>query len=205
MKHWIIDRDVVPLRSWVDAFPLAKIVQFNNVSAISPGEQCIIWVRCRSNELLDTVMEQFRPSSGHFIVVLADEPNESTVARALALGASGCCNTYSAPDVLRQVALVVQNGGFWVGQALLQRIVGSASRLLGERSAGQLKDSWSSLLSDREAQVARLVASGASNKEIAEHLFITERTVKAHLSAIFEKLDVRDRLQLSLRINGLKT
>ncbi|MBL8432557.1 MAG: helix-turn-helix transcriptional regulator, partial [Dechloromonas sp.] len=65
-------------------------------------------------------------------------------------------------------------------------------------------DDWGTLLSGRETQVARLVASGASNKEIADQLAITERTVKAHLTVIFEKLGVRDRLQLSLRINGLK-
>ncbi|QKV57525.1 MAG: response regulator transcription factor [Dechloromonas sp.] len=45
----------------------------------------------------------------------------------------------------------------------------------------------------------------AANKEIATRLEITERTVKAHLSAIFEKLGVRDRLQLSLRVNGVKS
>ena len=52
--------------------------------------------------------------------------------------------------------------------------------------------------------MARLVAGGASNREVAEQLSITERTVKAHLSAIFEKLGLRDRLQLSLRINGVQ-
>lgn len=51
--------------------------------------------------------------------------------------------------------------------------------------------------------MAKLVAGGASNKEIAGQLSITERTVKAHLSAVFEKLGLRDRLQLSLKINGL--
>jgi DNA-binding NarL/FixJ family response regulator len=52
----------------------------------------------------------------------------------------------------------------------------------------------------REAQVARAVAVGRSNKEVADLLFISERTVKAHLSAVFEKIGVRDRLQLVLRL-----
>jgi len=48
--------------------------------------------------------------------------------------------------------------------------------------------------------VARVVSAGRSNKEVAAQLFISERTVKAHLGAVFEKLGVRDRLQLVLRL-----
>jgi DNA-binding NarL/FixJ family response regulator len=104
--------------------------------------------------------------------------------------------------VLRQVALVVANGGLWVGQNLLRRVMGSTARIMEGRPQAK-SDDWSAQLSEREAQVARLVASASSNKEIARQLSISERTVKAHLTSIFEKLGLRDRLQLSLRINGL--
>jgi DNA-binding NarL/FixJ family response regulator len=53
-------------------------------------------------------------------------------------------------------------------------------------------------LSARELQVAQAVAEGRSNKEVADLLSISERTVKAHLGAVFEKLGIRDRLQLVL-------
>jgi two-component system, NarL family, nitrate/nitrite response regulator NarL len=58
-------------------------------------------------------------------------------------------------------------------------------------------------LTSRELMVAEQVAHGASNREIAVALEITERTVKAHLSAIFDKLGVRDRVQLALRMNNI--
>ena len=58
-------------------------------------------------------------------------------------------------------------------------------------------------LSPREEEVLREIAQGASNKEIARQLDITERTVKAHVSAMLEKLGARDRLQLSLIFNGV--
>jgi hypothetical protein len=51
-------------------------------------------------------------------------------------------------------------------------------------------------------EVARLIAGGASNKEVARALDIAERTVKAHAGAIFEKLGARDRLHLALIMNG---
>ena len=59
-------------------------------------------------------------------------------------------------------------------------------------------------LTEREREVARAVARGAANKEIARELAITERTVKAHVGAILEKLGARDRLQLSLIVNGVE-
>jgi DNA-binding NarL/FixJ family response regulator len=60
-------------------------------------------------------------------------------------------------------------------------------------------------LSDREIEVVTLVASGHRNKEIASKLFISEQTVKTHLSNIFQKLEVNDRLELALYAmrNGL--
>lgn len=203
MNQWIIDRDLVPLRSWVEAFPQLKMLHPGEIHAFSDEGPGILWCRQRANETLASALQQIRLRPGQLAVVLADEPDDSIVSEALALGASGCCNTYAAPEVLRQVALVVQNGGLWIGQEMLRRLVGGTSRILGARSIAQQKNEWSSVLSDRETQVARLVASGASNREIAEKLSITERTVKAHLSAVFEKLGLRDRLQLSLRINGL--
>jgi len=52
-------------------------------------------------------------------------------------------------------------------------------------------------LSEREIEVAKLIAMGDSNKVIARKLNITERTVKSHVSTIFTKLDVKDRLKLA--------
>ena len=135
-------------------------------------------------------------------MVLSDQPDETVALVSLAAGASGCCNSHAAPEVLRQVALVVGNGGLWVGQGLVQRLVGGAARALAGSPAAVASDDWAKPLSEREQEVARRVAQGASNKEIAAQLDISERTVKAHLGAIFEKLGVRDRLQLLLRVNG---
>jgi len=137
------------------------------------------------------------------VVVLADEPSDALTLEVLAVGAAGCCNTHAAPEVLQQVALVVENGGLWVGQSVLLQLMGNMSRVLGQRQAHSENPMLLRVLSGREVQVAKLVADGASNKEIAERLSIAERTVKAHLTAIFEKTGARDRLQLSLKINGL--
>ena len=89
------------------------------------------------------------------------------------------------------------------GTSLVQRLV-AATRELVQRNPGADGGAVCDLsaLSEREAQVARAVAQGRSNKEVAEQLFISERTVKAHLGAIFDKLGVRDRVQLVLKLQS---
>jgi len=59
-----------------------------------------------------------------------------------------------------------------------------------------------SALSERERDVALMIDQGKSNREIGDALFISERTVKAHLSSIYKKLHVEDRVHLILRLRG---
>jgi DNA-binding NarL/FixJ family response regulator len=57
-------------------------------------------------------------------------------------------------------------------------------------------------LTQREYEIATLVGNGETNKQIARRLDITERTVKAHLTEVFRKLDIADRLKLALIVKG---
>lgn len=203
MKHWFIDDTAEGLPSWREAMPQAAFVGRAALGQLPKNEEAVFWVRLRAGRPLESCLP-VEHGPAQFVVLLCDEPEEGLVVQALATGAAGCCNTHAAPEVLRQVALVVGNGGLWVGQSLLQKLIGATNRALEQRLPAPNDDSWAAGLSDRETQVARLVANGASNKEIARDLDITERTVKAHLTTIFEKLGLRDRLQLSLRVNGVQ-
>jgi two-component system, NarL family, nitrate/nitrite response regulator NarL len=132
------------------------------------------------------------------VVVLTLVPDADEAVRALGSGARGYCHALAAPEMLRQVALVVSNGGLWLGPDLMARASVAVSRAVtpGLRPALDVFEA----LTPRERAVALQVAEGSANKEIARRLNITPRTVKAHLSAIFDKLGVRDRLQLVLAL-----
>lgn len=133
-------------------------------------------------------------------------PTSRTMNRATAIddGARGYLHASAVPDLMQEASLVVAHGGLWVGPGLVQRLVAATRMVLSRQPAASSARSPGSLdsLSTREAEVVRAVASGLSNKEVARQLDITERTVKAHLGSSFEKLGVRDRLQLVLYVSG---
>ncbi len=185
---------------WRQAFPDAAGAR---AADPLPGDGPV-WVQVPPGQPSARLVGAIRRRAGaRPLIILADEPTEDDALAALSAGAAGYCNSHAAPEVLQQVATVVENGGLWVGQRLMQRLLAGTARLAPppEVAGG----AWASTLTEREREVAAAVAGGASNKEVARRLDITERTVKAHVGAILDKLGARDRLQLSLIVNGIET
>ena len=206
MKSIFLSYRTEALSRWRDAFPHAEIhLNFDSgtLIAVSSQERSIIWLHLAAESVdLSKQIERVRAMAMHCpVVILSNLPSEQEGLLSFAAGASGYCNALAVPETLRQVAAVVEHGGLWVGQDLMKRLFSAMSARMNLSEIGNsLSD-----LSPREAQVAQAVARGATNKEVARALGITERTVKAHVSAIFSKLDVRDRLQLSLLVNGVES
>ncbi|ANN66736.1 helix-turn-helix transcriptional regulator [Bordetella bronchialis] len=131
-------------------------------------------------------------------VVASARPHDEQGTKVLASGAVGYCHAYAPATLMNQVLEVVDAGEIWMGRSLVTRLL----RLVESRAGG--KEEWhANALTEREDMVARRAAVGEANGEIAAALGITERTVKAHLSSVFEKLGVSDRLQLALRVHGI--
>lgn len=193
--------DLLP--RWREAFPSAVARRLD--ARVSRGETplapLVVWVRLPQSAIVPVTLQGIRDTYGTIpIVVLSDRPDDEQAVACFAAAARGYCNTHAVPELLARIADVVAHGGLWIGETLMQRLLQGTAHI----STPVLTDAppdWAVLLTDRERQVALAVARGASNKEIARELGITERTVKAHAGAIFEKLGVRDRLQLSLVIN----
>lgn len=137
------------------------------------------------------------------LVVASPRPNDAEGTRVLALGAHGYCHSYAPVTSLAQTLEVVASDGIWMGRSLVRRLLRMVSDHAQETPEPQAWDGG--LLTDREITVAECAANGQANAQIAEQLGITERTVKAHLSAAFDKLNVSDRLQLALLVHGIST
>jgi len=126
-----------------------------------------------------------------------------TAEGLMLIGAGGraYCNCYIAPELLHKAVEVVALGEVWLGRRLVKHLLRNLGGQLPPMvDIDNAEARWS--LTAREREVSLLVADGASNKGVARHLGITERTVKAHLSAIFRKTNTRDRLQLGLLVRA---
>lgn len=191
------------LPRWSEAFQGGRAGRSQVVRSPKSGKIDVVWLRLEHGLPVAVQIENLGPQFKLIpCVVLSDQPTDEEALAAFAAGARGYCNTHAAAQLLVQIAAVVLQGGLWIGESLMKRLVSATGRLQASVAPATEGETWSRSLTDREKQVARTVASGASNKEIARALGITERTVKAHVGSIFEKLQVRDRLQLSLKVNG---
>ena len=126
------------------------------------------------------------------VILLTARIEHEEVMRALELGVSGIVLKESAPmqilDCIRRVAA----GEQWLDSVIGRRTLDGVLR----RQAAATR--VAQVLTGREIEVVRMVATGLRNKEIADRLAISEGTVKAHLRTVFDKLGIDSRVQLSI-------
>jgi len=162
------------------------------------------------------------------VIVLTEQFNEDEEVALLRSGVKGCCRRGVDPESLRQVLSVTQSG-VWVTRSLLPRLVtelrryaqqtaapgtanapanatagsgiDAAAPLKHENVLARLPPDKLATLTRRELDIVKLIADGATNKEVGDDLDISERTVKGHLSNIFLKLGIPDRMKLMLFLN----
>jgi DNA-binding NarL/FixJ family response regulator len=121
-------------------------------------------------------------------------------------GIRGCCRGDVGSEQLKIIVESVQRGELWLRRALSWHLLNELVVITKEKN--KIKQAISDLLANltrRECEIAKLVGNGESNKQIARTLDITERTVKAHLTEVFRKLEIADRLKLALIVKGSTT
>jgi DNA-binding NarL/FixJ family response regulator len=127
------------------------------------------------------------------VVVLTTYADDESVVTALSAGAAGYLTKDADRDDIRR-ALEAAVAGQAVLDASVQAALLKAARQGVVARPATLPDG----LTDREAEVLALIASGLSNHEIAEHLYVAEATVKTHVNRIFAKTGSRDRAQAAV-------
>lgn len=131
------------------------------------------------------------------VIVLTTFDDDETVFDGLRAGAVGYLLKDVSSEKLFEAIRAADRGEYFMLPSITAKVMAEFSRL--SRSAPAPMESLAEPLSPREMEILRLVATGASNRDIAETLVIAEGTVKNHLTNILGKLSVKDRMQAVLK------
>jgi len=127
------------------------------------------------------------------IVMLTMHADQEVLAAAIRAGASGYLVKDCSTDEIANAVRMAASGETALSPQL------AASMLDEVRKLDQPADEEDRIITKREEEVLQLIADGCSTPEVAEQLFISQKTVKNHLASIYQKLDARDRTQAVLQ------
>lgn len=139
-----------------------------------------------------------RECPGVKVLILTTFNDDEYIFEALKEGASGYLLKDASPDTIAGAIRAVHRGGAPIQPEVASRVVERFSSLAASAAARETRDERVGLLTEREREIAGLVGQGLNNREIAGRLFLSEGTVRNHLSNILNKLELRDRTQLAI-------
>lgn len=185
------------LRREDDIEIIKTVEEINDLLNLSKREKPDIIMMCHSflKEMGIGLVSTIKISNKHikFIVfcsILTPEQELMMIRK----GISGIVSTSSALDSLVKAVRKVYSGDFWIRREVLNAIVESGVDLnVPEESEGENLQ-----LTKREKEILSLIATGCSNHEIASCLFISQITVKSHISHIYKKMNIHNRLEASI-------
>lgn len=190
------------LRKFLESQP-----DFRVAGEAADGEEAVsLCAQLRPNVLLldlamphlhgmDALRELSSSPPGVRVIVLAASIDKPQIVEALQLGARGVVLKESATELLLNSIRAVMAGQYWVGRDIYPDLV-SCLRALMPATAKTPSESFG--LTPREREIVSAIALGNMNKDIAQMFAISEDTVKHHLTSIFNKLGVVNRLELAL-------
>ncbi len=129
------------------------------------------------------------------IVVLCSSISKQQIVKALQLGARGILLKNSVDELEKAIAAVLR-GQYWIAGKSVGNVVQVITELSATLETAQPSESYG--LTPRELEMVRFVTQGCSNREIATQLNISEETVKRHLSNVFDKVGMSNRVELTL-------
>jgi len=196
MKLCLVADETALIERWSTALTDLKPLHKKNLfDALDNG--CILFISDKSLSKMND--EELKSIFTIPCMILAVSPHYIDAQKYLHLGAMGYGNAMMHETHLRSAYQALRDGKVWLHPDFISMLILQVRQHIpSEKNSEQRLES----LSSREKEVAIMLGDGATHQQIAETLNITVRTVKAHATSIYHKLDVKDRLALSLYLHS---
>lgn len=169
----------------------------NSLKLINSFKQddSIILIHCLNIEQEQKYIETLI-SKQYDVILCSDLPTSKEAITWFKKGIKGYLNSHANPKRIKQAIGTVATGNIWLGKSIMQAMIESTYRPPLEN------EGWKRLITKKETITLEHLLSGKTNKEIANQMYISERTVKSHVSNLFKKFNAKDRLALVLHIQN---
>jgi DNA-binding NarL/FixJ family response regulator len=124
------------------------------------------------------------------ILLLAEGHGEDTIMKSFLMGVDGCLPKGASSNEMIKAIRTLNNDEIWMRRKLMSKFISQYSR----------PENNYKKLTNRETDIAQSIVQGFSNKEIANGLCISEKTVKSHITRIFTKMEVDSRVKLTIKL-----
>jgi len=179
---------------------IQTFTDFDELKKLLNEETLIVFHDDRDKEIiieeLDVLYEIIQKKHA---LVLRSIPDLEEGELLLSHDIGGYGNANMSDDVFLQAIEALKSGNVWLYPDLMAHII---KKLNNMNSKSEMPE-WFNSLTDREKEVALLIANGETNQMIADDLHISQNTVKLHISAIFRKLNIKNRVALAILFKGI--
>lgn len=201
MKILICTKNEVLQNSWQEAINDEKsqiALNENEIwNFISNNDKSLIFLDIAYTEDIKKLIKDIKENSNARVFMLTQKPSFIEGRELLDLKINGYANAYMQEVHFKDAIYAIRNGDIWLYPEFIQSMIKIMTQATPAKEHSKLSE-----LSTREKEVAKLISEGLTNQEIAQCCGITPRTVKAHISAIYSKLEVKDRISLVLLLQS---
>jgi two-component system, NarL family, response regulator DegU len=181
----------------VNAFPSMDSIGVKSISR--QVDIAMVCASCNMKNLKEgyqILPELYRNFPEVKVLIINENFSDEEKVELLKLGVRGFCSLELSSEELEKALLRVNKGEIWVSRSVINL---SLQRLASYQSPQALNNKERFGLTDREIEIIKIMALGLRNKEIANKLFISEKTVKTHINRVFKKLGVTGRANAILK------
>ncbi|WP_310440478.1 response regulator transcription factor [Sulfuricurvum sp.] len=196
MRLYLLSDDSALRDRWMSSLMILKPTVSSMISSDIERE-AILFVH--DTMIVPMSETEIKDLFGRRVMVFSMTPDFSEAQHFLQRGAMGYGNAMMHESHLHSAYQALEEGKVWLHPDFITLMI---SQIQDRNSSKEKSLAVLEVLSPREREVALMLGDGATHQEIADTLEITVRTIKAHASAIYQKLSVKDRLALSLLLHS---